>query len=484
MIVDWVLWLILGAYSLAALGLMIYGLNTYILLFLYGRRIKETRERQAQQEKDFLSEIEGKGDEAWPLVTTQIPLYNELNVADRVIRKVAEIDYPEGRHQIQVVDDSTDETCGIVDDVVAELSAKGVNISVARREGREGYKAGGLKAAEGAATGEFLAIFDSDFLPEPDFLRKMIPLFRDEKTALVQARWGHLNAEESMLTKAQSVGIDGHFVVEQVARAENELFLNFNGTAGVWRREAIADGGGWQADTLTEDLDLSYRCQMKGWKLEYAIDVVVPAELPETFSAFKSQQFRWAKGSVQTAKKLIKKVFSSDISPLAKMQASFHMLHYVAHLMMFTLALLALPLTMVLQKFNGLGGTAFLIFPLLVATAGPSILYLVAQQYLHPESWKKRIFWLPGMVTIGFGICLSNTKAVLEAIFGVKSGFIRTPKKGDQMSKSYKTKIDWVPYGEIFMGFYCCTTMVVAVMQGVLGGLSWSLSQRKLISIV
>ena len=471
MIIDWILWLVFGAYTLAALGLMIYGLNTYVLLFLYGRKIKETRERQAEQEKSFLAEVAEKGDEGWPLVTTQIPLYNELNVADRVIRKVAEIDYPEGRHQIQVVDDSTDETCGIVDAVVAELSAKGVNISVARREGREGYKAGGLKAAEGTATGEFLAIFDSDFLPEPDFLRKMIPLFRDEKTALVQARWGHLNAEESMLTKAQSVGIDGHFVVEQVARAENDLFLNFNGTAGVWRREAIADGGGWQADTLTEDLDLSYRCQMKGWKLEYAIDVVVPAELPETFSAFKSQQFRWAKGSVQTAKKLIKKVYASDISPLAKMQASFHMLHYVAHLMMFTLALLALPLTLVLQKFSGIGGTAFLLLPLMVATAGPSILYLVAQQYLHPESWKKRIFWLPGMVTIGFGICLSNTKAVLEAIFGVKSGFIRTPKKGDKMTKSYKTKIDWIPYGEIFMGFYCCATMAVALVQGVLGGL-------------
>ena len=187
---DWVLWLILGAYSLAALGLMIYGLNTYVLLFLYGRRISETRERQAQQEKDFLAEVAEKGDEGWPLVTTQIPLYNELNVADRVIRKVAEIDYPEGRHQIQVVDDSTDETRKIVDEVVEELSAKGINISVARREGREGYKAGGLKAAEDTATGEFLAIFDSDFLPEPDFLRKMIPLFRDEKTALVQARWG------------------------------------------------------------------------------------------------------------------------------------------------------------------------------------------------------------------------------------------------------------------------------------------------------
>ncbi len=405
------------------------------------------------------------------MVTTQIPLYNELNVAERIIRAVAKFDYPQGKHQIQVVDDSTDETIDLVDRVVAELQADGVQIEACRRSDRQGYKAGALKEAMATATGEYFAIFDSDFVPDADFLKKTLPLFQDEKTGLVQARWGHLNAEYSTLTKAQSVGIDGHFVIEQVARAENGLFLNFNGTAGVWRRAAIEDGGGWQADTLTEDLDLSYRCQLRGWKLDYAIDVVVPAELPETYSGFKSQQFRWAKGSVQTAKKLIVTVLNSPISLLAKMQACFHLLHYVAHLLMFTLALLALPLTFFLPKFSGIGGTIFLIIPLMVATLGPSILYMTSQRYLHPKTWTRRILWLPSMVTVGFGICISNSRAVLEALFGVKSGFIRTPKKGERVAKTYHTKIDWLPFAEIAAGFYCVATMVAFVVRGVPGGL-------------
>jgi len=446
MSLDWLLWFLFGLYSLAATGLMIYGLNTYILLFLFGRRIKATRERQAKQEETFLAGIAEKGEEGWPLVTTQIPLYNELNVAERIIRKVAALDYPKGRHQIQVVDDSTDETRGMVDDLVAELKAEGIDIAACRRDDRVGYKAGALKEAMKSATGEFFAIFDSDFVPDPDFLKKTIPLFR-------------------------SVGIDGHFVIEQVARSENGLFLNFNGTAGVWRKEAIEDGGGWHADTLTEDLDLSYRCQLKGWKLEYAIDIVVLAELPETYSAFKSQQFRWAKGSVQTAKKLMGTVMRSPISLLAKMQATFHLLHYVAHLMMFTLALLALPLTLLIPRFSGIGTSIVLIVPLIIATLGPSILYLTSQRYLYPEKWTQRIFWLPSMVTIGFGICISNTRAVLEAVFGVKSGFIRTPKKGESVQKTYRTKVDWVPFAEMAAAFYCLATMISFVRQGVPGGL-------------
>ncbi len=450
---------------------MIYGLNTYVLLFLFGRRIEETRSRQAEQEKTFLEKIEGRGDEAWPMVTTQLPLYNELNVAERIIRTVAKLDYPKGRHQIQVVDDSTDETRELVDGVVAELQGEGVDIMVCRRDDRVGYKAGALKEAMKTASGEYFAIFDADFVPDPDFLKKTVPLFQNEKTGLVQARWGHLNAEHSSLTKTQSVGIDGHFVIEQVARAENGLFLNFNGTAGIWRKEAIEDGGGWHADTLTEDLDLSYRCQLKGWKLEYAIDVVVPAELPETYSAFKSQQFRWAKGSVQTAKKLMSTVMASPISLLAKTQAAFHLLHYVAHLMMFTLALLSLPLTLILPKFSGIGGSVFLIIPLIIATLGPSILYLTSQRYLHPEKWTERILWLPGMVTIGFGVCISNSRAVIEALLGVKSGFVRTPKKGEAIKKTYRTKVDWVPFAEIAAAFYCLATMISFVVQGVPGGL-------------
>jgi len=470
MILQWFLWFLLGCYGLASTALMIYGLNAYVLLFLFKKKVKSTRAEQKERAENFLLEAEKQGDEHWPMVTTQLPLYNEWNVAERIIRATAELDYPAGRHQIQIVDDSNDETCDLVDQLAAELSEKGVWIDVCRREGREGYKAGGLKEAMNTAEGEFYAIFDSDFDPEPDFLRKTIPLFKDEKTGLVQARWGHLNPEHSILTRAQSVGIDGHFVVEQVARAANGLFLNFNGTAGVWRKEAIIDGGGWHADTLTEDLDLSYRCQLKGWKLDYAIDVIVPAELPETYSAFKSQQFRWAKGSVQTALKLISSVMKSDISALAKSQAFFHLLHYVAHMMMFALAVLSLPLSLLIPKFAGFAGSYILVLPLIIATFGPSVLYMVSQQYLDPKNWWKKFLYLPGMVTLGFGICISNSRAVMEAFLGIKSGFVRTPKRGSKEVKQYRTKIEWLPYIELFAALYSLFTMISYLKQGTYGG--------------
>ena len=468
---DWFLWIVFGCYAFASVVLVFYGLNTYVLLALFGSKIRAVRERQKKQVAGFMSEAEEAGDEAWPQVTTQIPLYNERNVAERVIRAVAKIDYPEGRHQIQIVDDSTDETRDLVDEIAAELKAEGVKIDVCRREGREGYKAGGLKAAMDSADGEFFAVFDSDFVPEADFLKKMMPLFYDEKVGLVQGRWGHLNPNHSLLTRVQSVGIDGHFVVEQVARATNGLFLNFNGTAGVWRKEAILDGGGWQADTLTEDLDLSYRCQLRGWKLEYAIDVVVPAELPETYSAFKSQQFRWAKGSVQTARKLLPRVLASDHKVLAKVQASFHLLHYCAHLLMLTLALLALPLSFLVPKLSYVAGTGLLILPLVVATMGPSLLYMVSQRYLYPEHWWKKFIDLPGMVALGFGICISNTKAVMEALLGVKSGFIRTPKRGEKQVKKYATKVEWVPIAELAAAVYCALTVALYLSHGIVGGM-------------
>ena len=471
MVLQFLLWLLLAIYIAASVVLMIYGLNTYLLLFLFGRRVRTKRTQQRELKRTFLAEAEKKGDEAWPIVTTQIPLYNERNVAERVIRAVAAFDYPTGRHQIQVVDDSNDETCELVDQIVAELKGKGIWIDACRREDRVGYKAGGLKEAMDDAEGEFIAIFDSDFVPEPDFLKETIPLFPDEKTGLVQARWGHLNSETSMLTRAQSVGIDGHFVVEQVARSANRLFLNFNGTAGVWRRAAIDDGGGWQADTLTEDLDLSYRCQLRGWKLEFAIDVVVPAELPETYSAFLGQQFRWAKGSVQTAKKLLKKVFVSDVPALAKMQAVFHLLHYCAHLFMLIHAFVPLPLSFLLPEFNGLLVASFFIVPLIMATLGPSVLYSVSQYYLYPRDWWKKLIYLPGMVALGFGICISNSRAVYEAIVGKRSGFVRTPKTGTSTVKKYKTERNWLPYIQLGASLYCALTVFSYAWRGSWGAL-------------
>lgn len=472
---DWVLWIFFGFYVIASLALILYGLNTYVLLGLFRRKVTEVRARQKKRVEDFHAKASQSDDEIWPIVTTQLPLYNERNVAERVIRAAAAMDYPAKRHKVQVVDDSTDETMELVDEVVADLQKQGVWIEVCRREDRVGYKAGGLKAAMDTGAGEFFAVFDSDFVPPADFLKNMMPLFSDEKIGLVQSRWGHLNPDSSLLTRVQSVGIDGHFVVEQVARSSNDLFLNFNGTAGVWRKEAILDGGGWQSDTLTEDLDLSYRCQLKGWKLEYAVDVVVPAELPESYSAFKSQQFRWAKGSVQTALKLLKPVLTSQVKLLTKVQAIFHLLHYVAHLLMLTLALLSLPLSFLLPKLSKFGASWILVLPLVLATLGPSLLYMVSQRYLYPKSWWKKFVDLPGMVALGFGICISNTKAVVEALLGVKSGFIRTPKSGSKEVKKYKTKVGWVPLAELTAAVYCALTVMVYVSQGIFGGMIYFL---------
>lgn len=446
-------------YILASCGLLFYGLNTYVLLYLFSRKSKETRARHRQQETTWENAHPPGSHEDLPKITTQLPLYNEYNVAERSIRAIAAFDYPKHLHQIQILDDSDDETCALVDRIATELRAEGIVIDVFRREIRTGYKAGALSDAMPSATGEFIAIFDSDFVPEPNFLHKLLPHFTSEKIGLVQARWGHINRTESLLTRAQSVGIDGHFAIEQTARSANSLFLNFNGTAGIWRRAAIEDAGGWYADTLTEDLDLSYRAQLKGWHLEYVPDVVVPAEIPESYSAFKSQQFRWAKGSIQTAIKLLPHVFASDRTVFTKIQSVFHLCHYFAHPLMLTVALLALPSLSYLSRTLPEFWLAVFGLPLLLSTIGPTVLYLVSQRHLHPLEWKKRVLLLPALVLVGFGICISNTRAVAEAIIGVKSGFIRTPKRGSKVSINYRTATQIVPYLEVAGACYCAITV-------------------------
>ncbi|WP_411827746.1 glycosyltransferase [Luteolibacter sp. AS25] len=456
-------------YVIASAGLLFYGLNAYVLIFLFGKRAKATQGRQLKIEAEWnKNHPSGKTDDL-PKITTQIPLYNEFNVAERCIRAVAAFDYPADLHQIQILDDSNDETCELVDRVAAELREKGIWIDVFRREIRHGYKAGALSDAMPEAHGEFIAIFDSDFVPEPDFLRRLLPHFIDEETGLVQARWGHLNTKESLLTRAQSVGIDGHFAIEQTARSANHLFLNFNGTAGIWRRKAMEDAGGWAADTLTEDLDLSYRAQLKGWHMEYVPHVMVPAELPETYSAFKSQQFRWAKGSIQTAIKLLPTVFRSEERPFAKFQSIFHLCHYFAHPLMFTVAMLALPALKFLSKDVQTSWLILIAGPLLAATIGPSILYVISQHYLYPDSWKKRILLLPALVLVGFGICISNTRAVLEAILGIKSGFVRTPKRGSKVTKSYNPVASVIPILEIAAALYCILSVYIYYRHGSYG---------------
>lgn len=457
--------IVLSLYTVCSVLLLAYGLNTYCIVHLFLRKRlaneESDREREAAFEERFERSVE------LPTVTTQIPLYNEINVAERVIRAVAAIDYPKDHHEIQVLDDSTDETCEIVDALAEELREQGHWITVFRREDRTGYKAGALEAGMEACHGEFIAIFDSDFVPPGDFLKRTLPhLWSDEGCALVQARWDHINQKDSWLTRAQAMGIDGHFVIEQPARNRNGLFMNFCGTAGLWRRKAIEDSGGWEHDTVTEDLDLSYRAQLKGWRFHYLPTLLVPAELPPTYSAFKSQQYRWAKGTIQTARKLLPRVWAAKIPFFKKLQATVHLTHYSLHLQMAVLALLVLPLVLFFREGIALYRSYLFIGLLIPAAAGPSLGYLVCQYYGHPEDWKQRVLRLPFLLVIGFGICLSNAKAVIEGAFGNDSTFIRTPKAGANAIKAYGVKRNWLPRFELAFALYSSITLGLLAFWG------------------
>lgn len=439
-------------YFVAAAALMLYGLNCYVMIFLF-RRGRAGAEEKRRRLLAAAGDLEQRGD--LPVVTTQIAVYNEVNVAERAIRAACGMRYPRDRHEIQVLDDSTDETRGIVDRTADLMRAQGHDVKVLRRRERTGFKAGALAAGLAVARGSLAAVFDADFVPPEDYLLRTVPYFMaDDRLALVQARWGHLNQDRSMLTRAQSIGIDGHFMVEQAARNWNGLYMNFNGTAGIWRKSAIADGGGWHWDTLTEDMDLSYRVQFAGWRTLFLPDLVVPAEIPEDVEAFKSQQFRWAKGSIQTALKLLPRLFRQPVPLFQKVQAVFHMTHYLVHPLMLLMALLALPVLLVFQmKFGPLLLLAAACALLLSMTA-PSALYLVSQRAAYRD-WPRRVLFMPFLVVLGVGIAISNTRAVAEALAGHESPFIRTPKRGDREIKRYRTSLPGLAFAEILMGCYC-----------------------------
>ncbi len=452
-------------YGLCSLAMLGYGLKAYYVVWIFARKAKSVRWLARLRERRFRKRID-EGRVEFPVVTTQIPIYNELNVAERVMRAVAAMDYPIDRHEIQVLDDSNDETADLVDSVAAELKGRGHWIDVVRRSDRSGYKAGALKAGMKLASGEFIAIFDADFVPPIDFLWRCLAQFEDRpRRCLVQARWGHLNRNESMLTKAVALGIDGHFVIEQPARSWNGLFLNFNGTAGLWRREAIEDAGSWRAVTLTEDLELSYRAQLRGWEIFLLDDLVVPAEIPSSYEAFKSQQFRWAKGSIQTAKLLLPRVLKERLPFGVKLHSIFHLTQYSMHLCMLAVSILSIPLLIMLSQISGGIGYWWLLgfIPLLAATIGPSQLY-IASQIAQGRSIKKPLVMLPRLMLIGFGICLSNTTAVVQALRGVDSPFVRTPKKGSKPSKAYSVRGNIIPWLETAMGFYTLVSLLLAVL--------------------
>lgn len=458
----------LALYLSALCALFIYGMNCYILMICYRLNRPLAVKRHAHVKKKFYQDFSAEG---WPKVTIQLPVFNERYVVERLIESVCRFDYPSRLLEIQVLDDSIDDTVKIAGAVVAEMQRRGRDVVYLHRQERSGFKAGALREGLKAAKGDLIAIFDADFIPDPTFLKETIPYFTDPAVGLLQARWGHVNRNYSLLTCAQSMGIDGHFGVEQAARAWSGFFMNFNGTAGIWRKKAIEDAGGWQADTLTEDLDLSYRAQLRGWKLQFAPEVVCPAELPVTITAFKSQQHRWAKGSIQTARKNLINLFRADISIWVKIQAVLHLTHYMVHPMMLMVVLTSIPMLFTPWFFSN-PGFAIVIFTMLcLATCGPSCMYLFSQNILYGNRWG-RIKFLPLLMFLGTGIAVNNTRAILEALLNIKTGFVRTPKYGIKRKgepwegKSYSIPLTAISILEFCMGVYALIALLLFLIYG------------------
>lgn len=420
----------MGVYLFLIVLLSLYGIHRYWILYLYFRYYKWAKPYRVPAQQNPL-----------PRVTVQLPVYNERYVVERLIDAVCRLDYPGDRLEIQVLDDSTDDTEAMTRGKVKSMQERGFNIVHIRRSRRTGFKAGALAVGLSKASGSFLAIFDADFLPPPDFLLKTIPCFQDSSIGMVQTRWGHLNEDYSLLTWIQSIFLDGHFLLEHTARNRSGAFFNFNGTAGIWRREAIESSGGWQHDTLTEDLDLSYRAQMQGWKFLFLPDVVCPAELPVDINAFKTQQNRWTMGAIQTAKKMLPKIWRSPVSLKVKVEATFHLTACVGYILMAVLSLL-LPLSLYFRRLAHWPLTGlFEGFALFATTLSVGIFYAVCQRDLYPN-WKSRMKNLPMMISVGVGMCLSNAKAVLQGLTSRSFEFRRTPKYSvTERGVSWKKKI-------------------------------------------
>ena len=408
----------------------------------------------------------------WPRVTVQLPIYNERYVIERLVDAIAQFDYPRELLDIQVLDDSTDETQEVARNCVERYQQLGLPIAYIHRDNREGFKAGALQEGLKSARGEFVAIFDADFIPPADFLRNTVPYFADTKLAMVQTRWSYVNRHYSKLTEVEAILLDGHFVVEHSARFRSGLFFNFNGTAGIWRRAAIEDAGGWQHDTLTEDTDLSYRAQLRGWQFIYLPDIECPSELPVEMNAFKSQQARWAKGLMQTAKKILPRVMRSKVPGSVKAEAFFHLTANISYPLMVFLSIILLP-AMIVRFYQGWFQVLVIDLPLFIAsTCSISSFYLVAERSIYPKTWKRTFLYLPFIMAVGIGLSVRNALAVMEAIFGVKSEFVRTPKyrveagaqnDGGWAKKKYRKGAGWMPYAEVALGLYFAAAVVYAI---------------------
>src|SRR5437762_96681 len=449
----------LATYFFVLIILAIYGWHRYYLVYLYMRnRDKEPRATAA------LAPL--------PPVTIQLPLYNEMYVADRLIDAVCAVDYPRQQLEIQVLDDSTDETQSIAELAVRRYAAQGIDIKYYHRANRVGFKAGALEAGLRTARGDFIAIFDADFIPTRDFLRQVMPHFADAGIGMVQARWGHINQDYSLLTKIQAILLDGHFVLEHGGRNRSGRFFNFNGTAGVWRRAAIEDAGGWQHDTLTEDLDLSYRAQLNGWRFVFLSDLIAPAEVPVEMNAFKSQQHRWAKGSIQTCCKLLPRILRSDLPREVKVEAFFHLTANFTYPLMILLTVL-MPVSMVIRFKHGWYEVLMLDLPFFWTATMSVVMFYIASQREIGMQWWKRIKYLPFIMALGIGMCVNQSKAVIEAMVGYDTGFTRTPKTGMRgsdrtwLQKRYRTLLTAQPLLELALGAYLTSAIWFALDKGV-----------------
>ncbi len=413
-------------YLSVLIGLSGYGLHRYFIVYLFLKNRKRVPRPLAHFEQ-------------LPVVTVQLPLYNEIYVVERLLKSVSELDYPRKRLQIQVLDDSTDETHELTGSCVRRLVALGFDVELIQRTNRVGYKAGALEAGLSTARGEFICILDADFVPQPELLKATVHFFTDPKIGMIQTRWGHLNRGYSLLTRVQAMFLDGHLLLEQVARSRSGRFFNFNGTAGLWRKSCILQSGGWQHDTLTEDLDLSYRAQLEGWRFVFLADVVTPAELPVDMNGFKSQQHRWTKGSIQTCKKLLPRIWHSQLPLPIKIEATGHLISNFAYLLLACLCVLLHPATGGPQ--SGWMRLLLLDVPIfLTASLSVAVFYICAQRELYPRTWMKEILLLPALIALGVGLSINNARAVIEAVFNHHSEFKRTPKYGiESKSQSWRS---------------------------------------------
>jgi len=453
---SWFDWALLIPYF-SILGLLsVYGLHRYATIHTYFKH------RKKRVDVAMASFIE------LPAVTVQLPLYNERYVVERLIEEVVKLDYPKDRLQIQVLDDSTDDTHPFAEALVERYRNMGFPIEYVHRTNRHGFKAGALQEGLKTATGEFIAIFDADFIPPPDFLLRTIHHFTDAKVGVVQTRWSYLNRHHNFLTEVEAMMLDGHFILEHGARSRAGLFFNFNGTAGIMRREMIYDAGGWQHDTLTEDSDLSYRAQLKGWRFVYMPGLDCPSELPVEMHGFQVQQSRWAKGLTQVAKKLVARIWKADLPWRVKVEAILHLTPNISYPLMIVVSALMLPV-MIVRFYMGVWQMVLIDFPLIFASFWSiSAFYVIAYRELYPKTWKRSVLLLPMLMMVGIGLTLINTRAVIEALFGVQTSFVRTAKFGSNMTpkteeKKYRARSGWLPWAELAVGTYFVLMVAFAI---------------------